>query len=129
MDLLSLDTIDLYRTPGITSATDAAGTGVDVSGFQGDLLLLLTSGGATIGDAPLNASVFQCVVQTSDELSANYANTSFAFTNFTNIGALESLRVPTREVKTYIRILPTVTGANASYPFSVVGVGQSQYVD
>jgi hypothetical protein len=129
IDLLSVNNIDFYRSPGITSATDAAGTGVDVSEYQGDLMLVLSSGGAVIGDAPLNASVLQCVVQESDELSANYTNTAFAFTNASNTGAQEAIRVPSREVKKYIRVLPTVTGVNASYTLSVVGFGQPQYAD
>lgn len=108
-----------------TAAQTATGTvtGVDLQGYDGDLVLILDSAAGS-GNTP----TLDVTIEHSDSLGSGYtALTGAAFTRVTTSASNQKLTISKDEAKRYVRVAYTIAGSSPSFTFSVNGVGVKKY--
>ena len=123
-------TLDLKGTltsfalsPADSKTATANGTGVDISSYIGQLMIILESEIGTTGDT------LDVKIQDSPDNSAWTDVTGATFTQVTDAAlAHESIRLETRGVAKWIRTVSTIAGASPVFVYAVIAVGQKQVV-
>lgn len=110
------------RTANVNSAT------ITVTDYVGAVRIIQASGNITAGD---NDSTYTAVVQHSDAdtatLFTNVDVTNYAISAATNQGSVVAVTIPKRALKTYVRVMCNITGANSpAFPYSVTLEGYKQ---
>ncbi len=123
-----------YDLPGSTtftviqpSAAVAANTNsavLDLAPYQGVVSVMLNAGAATAGTNP----VLQEAIWDSADNSSFAAVSGAAFTNVTNAAnSGQEYGLDTRACRRYMKVVGTVSGANASFPVGIAVLGQLKY--
>lgn len=123
-----------YDLPGATTATVltpstsiSANTNsaiLDLSPYQGALSLFLNAGAATAGSTP----VLQAAIYDSADNSTFAAVAGATFTNVTNAAnSGQEFDLDTRSYRRYMKVVMTVSGANAAFPVGLVALGSLEY--
>lgn len=123
-----------YDLPGSTTATvlqpsAAVSSNVnsailDLSVYEGGVSILLNAGAATAGSTP----VLQEAIYDSADNSTFAAIAGAVFTNVTNAAnSGQEYSLDTRIARRYMKVVGTVSGANASFPVGIWAYGQLKY--
>lgn len=105
----------------VRTSTLTPSSGVDLSSFDGDMNIILTSSAATAGTNP----TLNCKLQHSDASDSGFTDvTGVAFSEIT--GAADStqmLTIDADSLKRYARVVCTIAGTNTpTFAFGVVAV-------
>ena len=114
--------------PSAVNTSTATGTGVDVSGFQGKLKLVLDTAIGTGTTPTLDVTVEDGLTLGGAYAAVTDANgDAYAFTQVTDAAAvLASIAVDTRDCRKFIRVVATITGTTPSFTCSLNAVGALQ---
>lgn len=107
-------------------AATASQTGVDISDYAGNLLVVANIGAATAGTNP----TMNVKIETSDSSGSGYSDVSgAAFTEVTTVAGVQTMSLETRGLKKYIRTTTTLGGTSSpSFPVSVTFTGYKKQV-
>jgi hypothetical protein len=108
------------------SATATAnGTGVDISSYCGNILVILNAAAATAGINP----TLDVKIQDSADNSSFADVSGYAFTQVTTTDSLQGLSVDTRLCRKYIRVVITIGGTSSpAFPVAVSAVAYPNVV-
>ena len=114
--------------PAASNTTTATGTGVDVSGFQGKLKLVLDTAIGTGTSPTMNIAVQTSLVVGSGYAALTDANgDAVVFAEVTDAAAvLASIAVDTRDCLKFIRVVATIAGTTPVFLCSLNAVGALQ---
>ncbi len=115
--------VEVLAPQAVTTAGGAVtGSGIDITGYEGNLKLILDSAAGGAG-ATLDAKV----QSSSDNGVADaFADTGIAFTQVGNAASLQSVAIPPTTER-YIRVIATPAGVGGSFQCVVLFVGEKQY--
>lgn len=123
---MSADPKNEYTTTAVKYsepfAANANVTGIDLRDYIGSVQLAVNVGVGT-GTSP-TYDVY--LMSGSESNGANATNLNVAATQFTNANAIQILSVDTRAASRYLKIVQTVTGANAVMPVGITMTGKKQ---
>jgi hypothetical protein len=108
--------------PAAARTASANGTGVDVSGYVGNIKVLLNIGTVT-GTTP----TLDVKIQDSADNSSWADVSGYTIAQKTAAGS-DSLSVDKRAVRKYIRAVATIGGTTPSFPCAILAVAQSKRV-
>lgn len=110
----------LLATAAAVAAT-GNGTGIDISGLDGQAAVILDSAAASAGTNP----TLDVKLQESDTVGSGYTDIpGAAFSEVTNAASLQKIVINTDERKKYIRAVDTIGGTSSpSFVRSVVLLG------
>ncbi len=123
-----------YDLPGSTTSTviqpsaavssNTNSSILDLSLYDGCVSILLNAGAATAGSTP----VLQAAVYDSADNSTFTAISGATFTNVTNAAnSGQEYSLDTRIARRYMKVVETVSGANASFPVGIWVYGALKY--
>lgn len=116
------DALDPVALSQAAVTADGNTTGVDVSAFDGQGMVMLASI-APSGTTPTLASK----LQESDTLGGTYTDVpGGAFTALAGVAALESLPINWTARKAFMRVNNDVGGTSPSYPVQFIAFGSKQ---
>lgn len=122
IDLKNNQVVSESLAPAARTAS-ANGTSVDLQGYDGDVLAVLDSAAGT-GTSP----TMDVKVQDSADNSAFADVTGLTFTQVINAVSLQTLRIDSRSVRRYIRLVATIGGTTPSFTAVGLIVGGKQTI-
>lgn len=101
----------------------ANGTGVDLTDYEGELLVILDTAAGT-GTSP----TLDVKLQESDTLNGTYTDIAGkAFTQVVNAASQQKLTFDVEKAKAFVRAVATIGGTTPSFTFNVQFVGLKKY--
>lgn len=97
------------------------GTGVDLQNYVGDVMALVHSGAGTGTTPTLDAKI-----QDSADDSSYADVTGLTFTQITTTASLQTLKIDSRAVRRYVRVVFTIGGTTPSFPCMADIIGMKQ---
>lgn len=101
----------------------ANGVSLDLQGYNGQLMAILESAAGT-GTTP----TLDVKVQDSADDTAFADVSGLTFTQVTTAASLQTLRIDSRAVRRYIRLVATIGGSTPSFNCAGLFVGQKQTI-
>ena len=123
LNRLNLERLETLSGLGTSTKTATGnGTGIDLQGYEGDILFILDSA-AGGGSSP----TLDVTIEDSDDNSTFGALSGAAFTQVTGSASTQKLSISADECKRYVRVKFTIGGSSPSFDFSVTGLGLKKY--
>ena len=98
------------------------GSGVDLKGYEGDVLFVLDSA-AGGGSSP----TLDVTIEDSDDNSTFASLSGAAFMQVTGTASTQKITISADECKRYVRVKYTIGGSSPTFTFSVNGLGLQKY--
>jgi hypothetical protein len=93
---------------------------IDLQGYQGDILVILTSGARTTATGVLAATILDCATSTGTFVQIG------AFTSVSTASSVQVLKFTVSSIRRYLKVLGTITvppGETGAFPYAVRLVG------
>ena len=123
LNRINLERLELLSGLGTSTKTATGnGTGIDLQGYEGDILFVLDSG-AGGGSSP----TLDVTIEDSDDNSTFGSLSGAAFTQVTDSASTQKLSISADECKRYVRVKFTIGGSSPTFDLSVTGLGLKKY--
>lgn len=122
---LKTETTLLTLLKAQSATATANGTGVDISSYVGNILVILNAAAATAGSSP----TLDVKIQDSADNSSFADVSGYTFTQVTNADSLQGLSIDTRNLRKYIRVVITIGGTSSpAFPVAISAVAYPSIV-
>tara|TARA_Y100001938_G_scaffold137686_1_gene202224 strand:+ start:471 stop:851 length:381 start_codon:yes stop_codon:yes gene_type:complete len=123
LNRINLERLELLSGLGTSTKTATGnGTGIDLQGYEGDILFVLDSS-AGGGSSP----TLDVTIEDSDDNSTFGSLSGAAFTQVTGSASTQKLSISADECKRYVRVKFTIGGSSPTFDLSVTGLGLKKY--
>ena len=123
LNRINLERLELLSGLGTSTKTATGnGTGIDLQGYEGDILFVLDSS-AGGGSSP----TLYVTIEDSDDNSTFGSLSGAAFTQVTGSASTQKLSISADECKRYVRVKFTIGGSSPTFDLSVTGLGLKKY--
>ena len=123
LNRINLERLELLSGLGTSTKTATGnGTGIDLQGYEGDILFVLDS---SVGGG--SSPTLDVTIEDSDDNSTFGSLSGAAFTQVTGSASTQKLSISADECKRYVRVKFTIGGSSPTFDLSVTGLGLKKY--